>query len=63
MSDKNEEDLRVDIWDLIYRDGPQSIEQLSEQLQMGPPTVAGLVDHAWFFTLENKVHIAVEEQP
>lgn len=55
--DENEQ-LRSNIWDQIYRDGPQTIGHLSEQMQMSIPAVFDLVDHAWFAVRDEQVDIA-----
>ncbi len=60
MSVDEHEQLRANIWDHIYKSGPQSVEQLAEHLQLSPQMVIGLVDHAWFSVQDNLVNIATE---
>ncbi len=57
------EHLRIEIWDHIYRSGPQSREQLAESLRLDPATVAAVVEHEWFEILDSKVQIATGEPP
>lgn len=60
MTVDEQEQLRANIWDYIYSSGPQSVEQLAEQLEISPQTVSGLVDHAWFSSQDDLVTIATE---
>ena len=57
------DDVRVEIWDLIYKSGPQSREQIAEFLKTDPATVAAVVEHEWFEILDAKVRIATEKPP
>ena len=57
------EQLRVEIWDLIYKSGPLSREQLAESLKIEVETVASVVEHEWFEILDAKVQIATSEPP
>ena len=59
----NMDHLRVEIWDLIYRSGPQSREQLAESLSIDIATVASVVEHDWFEIEETKVRIATGKPP
>ena len=52
--------LRVDIWDLIYRTGPQTREQIAEALGADATMVATVVEHEWFEILDATVSIATE---
>lgn len=57
------EHLRVEIWDLIYKSGPQSREQISESLGIDAVTVASVVEHEWFEITDSKVQIATGKPP
>ena len=57
------DDLRIEIWDLIYRSGPQSRDQIAELLGVDAATVATVVDHEWFEIFESKVRIATGKPP
>lgn len=57
------EHLRVEIWDLIYRSGPQSREQIAESLSINLETVATVVQHEWFDISDSKVQIATGKPP
>ncbi|MCA9132603.1 MAG: hypothetical protein KDA45_05600 [Planctomycetales bacterium] len=60
MTAEEHEQLRTNIWDHIYRSGPQSVGQLAEQMQLSPQMVVGLVDHAWFSIHDEVVEIATD---
>ena len=57
------EHLRVEIWDLIYKSGPLTREQLAESLKIELETVASVVEHEWFEILDAKVQIATGKAP
>lgn len=52
------EQLRMDIWDHIFRSGPQSCEQLAEKLAVDVVSITTVVEHEWFVILDSKVQIA-----
>ncbi len=58
MSNQEHEELRATVWDNIYQNGPQSIDQLATEMQLSIPTVIGLVDHSWFSINDQVVEIA-----
>lgn len=60
MSDDEHEVLRANIWDHVYKTGPQSIEQIAEHSQLASETVVALVDHAWFAVTADTVAIATD---
>ncbi len=60
MNVEEHEQLRADIWDHIYATGPQSVQQLADQLQLSQQQVVGLVDHAWFSVHEELIGIATD---
>ena len=62
MSVEKHEQLRTNIFDRIYHNGPQSIDQLAEYMQMNMQTVIGLVDHAWFSVDNELVGIATDDK-
>ena len=57
------EQMRADIWDLIYKSGPQSREQIAEALGIDLAMVASVVEHEWFEILDSKVQIATGKPP
>ena len=62
MSAEDNEQLRTDIWDQIYRGGPQSVEQIAEDMQIDAGLVSTLTDHEWFANSENLISIAIDGQ-
>ena len=60
MNAEEHEQLRADIWDHIFAAGPQSVQQLAEQMQLSQQQVVGLVDHAWFSVHEELIGIATD---
>jgi DNA-binding Lrp family transcriptional regulator len=50
--------IREKIWDKIYIDGQQSIEELAEALQVSVATVRESIDHEWFVVEHGNVRIA-----
>ena len=57
------EQLRVDIWDLIFKTGPQTREQISKTLDVDLATIASVVEHEWFEIKESNVSIATSQLP
>ncbi len=55
------EQLRETIWDHLFQNGQQSLEDLSERLQLSVPTIVGLVDHEWFSVEDHQVIIATKD--
>ncbi len=62
MNVEEHEQLRANIWDHIYAVGPQSVEQLANQLELSQQQVVGLVDHAWFAVQDELIAIATDGQ-
>jgi len=54
------EQLRTEIWDLVYQAGPQTKLQISEKLRLNQETVNVIVDHEWFTLREDLVEIATK---
>ena len=54
------EHLRTEIWDQLYRSGPQSIEQIASKLRLNAVTVSAVIDHQWFERRGAMVIIAIE---
>ena len=52
------DDLRTEIWDHIYRSGPQTMEQLVDTTRLNAATVSAAVDHEWFERQGDTVLIA-----
>ena len=61
QTESETEQLRADLWDDIYKDGPQSVASLAASRQLTHQTVIGLVYHAWFVIINDVVSIAKEE--
>lgn len=40
--------LRTEIWDHLYRSGPQTIDQLADKLRLNTVSVSSVIDHEWF---------------
>ena len=59
ISLEQREQLQMQIWDMIYRNGPTTISQLSDQLHLNPHIVQDLVAHAWFAVRGQEVQIAI----
>ena len=57
------EHLRIEIWDHIYRSGPQTREQIAQALRIDIGTVQATVEHEWFEVLESTVQIATGKPP
>ena len=55
------EQIRIQIWDQIYRSGPQSTDQIASELNIDVTTVAMAVEHEWFERLDSIVQIAVRK--
>ena len=62
MGTKNMEQLRGEIWDLVYQSGPQTINQIADRLRLNHVMVAIVVDHEWFLTRDETVTIATNEE-
>jgi hypothetical protein len=62
MNVEEHEQLRADIWDHLYNTGPQSVEQLADQMQLSHQQVVGLVDHAWFSVHNELIVIATGDK-
>ncbi len=58
MNVEEHEQLRADIWDLLYASGPQSVQQLSDRMHLSQQQVVGLIDHAWFSIHDELIGIA-----
>ena len=58
---KNMEHLRTEIWDFVYKSGPQTILQIAERLRLNQEMVSIAVDHEWFLRRDETVAIATNE--
>lgn len=58
MNVEEHEQLRADIWDLLFSAGPQSVQQLSDRMHLSQQQVVGLIDHAWFSIHDELIGIA-----
>ena len=57
------EHTRNEIWDLLYKSGPQTIEQLAAGVGTDQATVNTIVCHEWFEVVDAKVQIATTKPP
>jgi len=48
MPSTQEEQLREQIWDRIFRGGPKQLGQLADDLDIPTEEVERLTDHEWF---------------
>lgn len=55
--------LRTEIWDHLYRSGPQTVEQIAGGLRMEAITVVEVIEHNWFEVVDSKVQIATGKPP
>lgn len=52
---------RTEIWDLLYRTGPKTVEQIAEQIHLDASTIAAVVSHEWFDVHNDEVQIAKKD--
>ena len=52
------EQLRTQVWDHLFKTGPQTVEQISGSLSMDSATVSLAVQHEWFSVANSVVEIA-----
>ncbi len=52
------EELRGQIWDWIYANGPKPVEEVSSHFEIAMPTAISILDHAWFSLADDVVTIA-----
>ena len=50
--------VRNEIWDFVFKSGPQTIDQIAENLQLNQETVNVAVAHEWFLMRGDTVNIA-----
>ena len=55
--------IRTEIWDFVYKSGPQTVVQIAEKLRLNHETVNAVIDHAWFSRQGDTVLIATNEVP
>jgi hypothetical protein len=55
------EELRTQIWDWIYANGPKPVEEVSNHFEITVPTVISVLDHSWFAISNDVVSIATGE--
>ncbi len=56
------EHIRTEIWDFVYKSGPQTINQIAERLRLNQAMVNIAVDHEWFLRRGETVTIATSER-
>lgn len=57
------EQLRIEIWDLIFKSGPLTRERIAESLKIDLETAATVVEHEWFEIQGTNVQIATGKPP
>ncbi|MCA9128514.1 MAG: hypothetical protein KDB22_15610 [Planctomycetales bacterium] len=60
QSEIDDEQIRTEIWDEIYKSGPQSIAILAEVKQLDEQVILSVVQHDWFDLDDQIVSIATE---
>ncbi len=60
MSTDNIEESRERIWDFIFRNGHQTVEDLAEQLGLTSPQVLECVNDDWFVVKDQMIFIATQ---
>jgi hypothetical protein len=50
-----------EIWDYLYRSGPQTVEQIAHAAGVDTSTVDAIVAHEWFQVVDAKVEIAMRK--
>ena len=53
--------LRIEIWDFVYKSGPQTVDQIAERLRFDREMVNIAVAHEWFLRRGETVIIATNE--
>ncbi len=60
MLDSQElQQIRIDIWDLIYQSGPQDVAKIAEELNLPEEAVRDAVSDVWFTVRNEMVSNAV----
>lgn len=57
----NMDDIRTQIFDLVFKNGPQSLIQIAQTLELDEETVRAATDHGWFVRQGETVVIATNE--
>ena len=55
--------MRIDVWDLVFQSGPQTIAQIVATTQLDQQIVEAVVNHAWFDVQGDIVSIAASSTP
>ncbi|MEZ6134086.1 MAG: hypothetical protein R3C53_04155 [Pirellulaceae bacterium] len=61
QSSSDAEELRTQIWDWIYANGPKPLSEVSQHFQIAESTVIAVLDHSWFAIEDEVVTIATGE--
>ena len=54
-------EIRTEIWDYLYKNGPTSLDTISRALGQSLQTVEAAVDHEWFAMRADVAAIAIHE--
>ena len=57
------DDTRTQVWDFLYRSGPQTVEQIADGTRIDAITISAAIAHEWFEVVDAKVQIAISEPP
>ena len=55
-------DVRTEIWDYLYRNGPTSLDTIAESLGQSSQAIEMAVSHEWFTVQANVAAIAVSNR-
>ena len=56
------EHIRAEIWDFVYKTGPQTANEIAAKLRLNEQMVKIAVDHEWFTREGETVAIATNER-
>ena len=54
-------EIRTEIWDYLYKNGPTSLKMIATALGRSPETIEAAVDHEWFAMRADVAAIAIHE--
>ncbi len=54
-------EIRTEIWDYLYKNGPTSLDTIARALGQSLQTVEAAVDHEWFAMRADVAAIAIRE--
>ena len=57
------DNTRTEVWDFLYRSGPQTVEQIALGIGIDATTVGAVIAHEWFEVVDANVQIATTKPP